>query len=193
MESPLRTTTSQDAEQSVEVDGVVAGIGVTPNVDLAKEAGITVDDGIVVDHYLQTSAPNIYAAGDVANFLQDCLDVRRRVEHEDNANAMGRHAGRSMAGRIDPWSYLPMFYSDLFDLGYEAVGELNAEYDTVADWSDPLRTGVIYYLKSDQIRGVLLLNVFDQVDKARELIERKQRYSGLAEADRLPNGSQDPD
>lgn len=180
---------SDGATNSIEVDGVVAGIGVAPNVELAEAAGIKTDDGILVDAYLETNMPNVYAAGDVTNYFQQSLDTRRRVEHEDNANAMGRHAGHMMAGRIDPWNYLPMFYSDLFDIGYEAVGELNASHDIIEDWSDEYRTGVVYYLQNDHIRGVLLLNVFNQVDKARALIQDGRRYSGLSETDKLPNAN----
>jgi len=60
-----------------------------------------------------------------------------RVEHEDNANTMGRAAGRAMAGMAAPYHHLPFFYSDLFDLGYEAVGELDSRLETVADWKEP--------------------------------------------------------
>ena len=80
------------------VDGVVAGIGIEPNSGLAQAAGLEVDNGIVVDALLRTSHPDIYAAGDVANFANPALGKRMRVEHEDNANTMGRQAGRSMAG-----------------------------------------------------------------------------------------------
>jgi NADPH-dependent 2,4-dienoyl-CoA reductase/sulfur reductase-like enzyme len=177
------------SSNSVEVDGVVAGIGVTPNVELAQAAGIKVEDGILVDHYLQTNIPDIYAAGDVASYFQDSLGTRRRVEHEDNANVMGRHAGHMMAGRIDPWNYLPMFYSDLFDIGYEAVGELDESFDIVEDWSEEYRTGVVYYLQHDHIRGALMVNVFGQVDKARELIQARTRFAGLSDADRIPNSN----
>ena len=82
--------------------------------------------------------------------------VRRRVEHEDNALKMGRHAGRVMAGADEPYQHLPFFYSDLFDHGYEAVGEIDARLDTTVDWQDPYKEGVIYYLQGDVIRGVLL-------------------------------------
>ena len=85
------------------VDGVVAGIGVTPNVELAQSAGLKVDNGIVVDEFLRTSAPDIYAAGDVANFYNPALAKRLRVEHEDNANTMGREAGKAMAGNASPY------------------------------------------------------------------------------------------
>jgi 3-phenylpropionate/trans-cinnamate dioxygenase ferredoxin reductase component len=152
------------------VDGVVAGIGIEPNGRLAQAAGLEVDNGIVVDALLRTSHPDIYAAGDVANFANPALGKRMRVEHEDNANTMGRQAGRSMAGDHAPYDHLPFFYSDLFDLGYEAVGELDARLEIVADWKEPYRQGVLYYLHDGRVRGVLLWNVWEQVDAARRLI-----------------------
>ena len=79
--------------QSIAVDAVVAGIGITPNADLTKATNLNVSNGIVVDEILQTSALHIYAAGDVANVFNPALNKRIRVEHEDNANTMGRLAG----------------------------------------------------------------------------------------------------
>jgi len=104
------------------VDGVIAGIEIEPNTELAQAAGLKVDNGIVVDELLRTTHPDIYAAGDVANFYHPALGKRLRVEHEDNAITMGKQVGRAMAGQATPYTHLPFFYSDLFDLGYEAVG-----------------------------------------------------------------------
>jgi 3-phenylpropionate/trans-cinnamate dioxygenase ferredoxin reductase subunit len=152
------------------VDGVIAGLGIEPNTALARAAGLEVEGGIVVDEALRTSHPDIYAAGDVAVFYNPLLGKRIRVEHEDNANTMGRAAGQAMAGKGGPYHYLPYFYSDLFELGYEAVGELDPQLETVADWKQPYREGVIYYLGHGRVRGVLLWNTWDQVDAARALI-----------------------
>jgi 3-phenylpropionate/trans-cinnamate dioxygenase ferredoxin reductase component len=123
-----------------------------------------------VDSALRTSHPDIFAAGDVASFHNRTLDQRLRVEHEDNALTMGRMAGQAMAGKAVPYDYLPTFYSDLFELGYEAVGEVDARLETVADWKEPYRDGIVYYLRAGRVRGVLLWNVWEQVDAARTLI-----------------------
>ncbi len=165
----------------VAVDVVVAGIGIEPNVDLAQSAGLSVQSGILVDEMLRTSDPDIYAAGDVANFPCWALERRLRFEHEDNAEAMGRAAGHNMAGRSETYRHLPSFYSDLFDLGYEAVGEIDNRMETVEDWLEKFRKGVIYYLSDNRVRGVLLWNVRGQVDAARELItsRRQQRPDEL--------------
>jgi 3-phenylpropionate/trans-cinnamate dioxygenase ferredoxin reductase component len=174
------------AAQEYLVDGVVAGLGIRPNVELAQAAGLAVDNGILVDEALRTSDPNICAAGDVAAFVNPTLGQRMRVEHEDNANTMGMHAGHSMAGRGDRYDYLPSFYSDLFDLGYEAVGELDARLETVADWKEPFREGVVYYLREGRVRGVLLWNVWDQVDAARRLIAAPGPFRAADLHGRLP-------
>jgi len=154
----------------VAVDEVVAGIGITPNVDLARSAGLAVDDGIVVDEHLTTTYPDVFAAGDVARFHSPQLGGRSRVEHEDNALSMGRAAGRAMAGERTAYTHLPFFYSDLFERGYEAVGETDPRSETVADWQEEFLEGVVYYLSGGRVRGVLLWNTWGQVDAARVLI-----------------------
>ncbi len=152
-------------------DGVVAGIGIQPNLDLAKSAGLATGNGIMVDEFLRTSQADIYAAGDVANFYNPLLGQHWRVEHEDNANTQGKLAGYNMAASQPmPYHHLPFFYSDLFDLGYEAVGELNPKLETFADWQEPYRKGVIYYLDQGRVRGVILWNVWGRVEAARALI-----------------------
>jgi NADPH-dependent 2,4-dienoyl-CoA reductase/sulfur reductase-like enzyme len=177
------------SRREVAVDGIVAGLGIEPNLDLARKAGLETGDGIVVDELLRTSRPDIYAAGDVASFYNPALDRRLRVEHEDNANAMGRHAGRNMAGKTEPYQHLPFFYSDLFDLGYEAVGELDSRLDTVASWKEAHREGVVYYQKEGRVRGVLLWNVWGQVDAARELIAAKRSVRAEELKQQLPKAA----
>jgi NADPH-dependent 2,4-dienoyl-CoA reductase/sulfur reductase-like enzyme len=174
------------SEREVVADGVVAGIGIQPNVELAQAAGLEVEDGIRVDASLRTSHPDIYAAGDMANFYNPVLDKRLRVEHEDNANTMGRLAGQAMAGRAVTYDHLPFFYSDLFELGFEAVGEVDSRLETVADWKKPHREGVVYYLKDGRVRGVLLWNVWEQVDAARKLMAEPGPFRPQNLRGRLP-------
>ena len=172
--------------REIVVDGVVAGIGIQPNVELAQAAGLDVENGIVVDEFLRTSHLDVYAAGDVAFFYNPILGKRLRVEHENNANAMGRTAGRVMAGEVTPYHHLPFFYSDLFELGYEAVGDVDANLETVADWKEPHREGVVYYLQAGRVRGVLLWNVPKQVDAARRLIAEPGPFRPADLKGRLP-------
>ena len=167
-------------------DAVVAGLGVTPNVELALQAGIRVDNGIVVDERLRTSDPDIWAAGDVANFHNVSLDVRQRVEHESAAVGMGHHAGLAMTGSDEAYTKQPFFYSDLFDLGYEAVGLLDDRLDVVEDWTQPYREGVVYYLDNGRVRGVLLWNVWGQVEAASDLIAEPGPHDADSVKGRLP-------
>lgn len=173
-------------EQDVIVDAVIAGVGVQPNVELAEAAGLEVHDGVRVNVALQTSEPDIYAAGDVASFHNPVLDKWMRVEHEDNANTMGEMAGRSMAGEAVSYDHLPFFYSDLFELGYEAVGEVDARLETVTDWKEVNREGVVYYLRDRRVRGVLLWNVWEQVEAARRLIAEPGPFDAAKLKGRLP-------
>jgi 3-phenylpropionate/trans-cinnamate dioxygenase ferredoxin reductase subunit len=172
--------------EQAAADGVIAGIGIRPNIQLAAGAGLKVEDGIVVDERLETSGPGIYAAGDVARFFNPAMNEWMRVEHEDNANTMGRQAGRNMAGADEPYHHLPFFYSDLFDLGYEAVGDLDPDLETFGDWQEPFKKGVVYYLNEGRVRGVLLWNVWDSIPKARALLAEPRAFSTAQLRGRIP-------
>lgn len=181
-----RLALQTEGGREIQADAAIAGIGIVPNIELAEAAGIETDDGILVDRYLRTSKADVYAAGDVVTFYDPLLGETRRVEHEDNALTMGQAAGQSMAGDIDPYDHSPFFYSDLFDLGYEAVGELDANLETVADWQEEFRKGVVYYLDHGTVRGVLLWNVWGQVEAARELIAEGGPFDPRDLKGRLP-------
>ncbi len=175
--------------QTLATSAVVAGLGIQPNFELAQSAGLKTDNGIIVNEFLQTTHPDIYAAGDVATFYNPSLGKHLRVEHEDNANTMGKIAGHNLAGKKEPYHHLPFFYSDLFELGYEAVGELDSKLETFADWKTPFREGVVYYLNAGRVRGVLLWNVWGQVDAARALINEKGPFKPNDLKGRLPQVS----
>ncbi|HKQ58498.1 MAG TPA: FAD-dependent oxidoreductase [Candidatus Eisenbacteria bacterium] len=157
---------------------VLAGIGAEPVTDLAEGAGLEVGNGIEVDEYARTSDPHIYAAGDVAEFPYIALDRRMRIEHVNHAQEHGRCAGANMAGANRPYTYMPYFYSDLFELGWEAVGLLDSSLPTHAVWKEEYREGIVFYLQDDVIRGVLLWNTWEKVDWARNLIREGKPTSG---------------
>jgi NADPH-dependent 2,4-dienoyl-CoA reductase/sulfur reductase-like enzyme len=173
-----------DDGTELAADGIVAGLGIEPAVELAADAGLEVGDGIVVDDRGR-AAEDVFAAGDVARFPLAALGDAR-VEHEDHALTHGRTVGANMAGADVPYDHLPFFYSDLFDLGYEAVGELSSRLTTVAHWIEPNRSGVIAYVDDrGRPRGFLLWNVWGRVDAARALIRAGEpidtaALSGLA-------------
>ncbi len=172
------TTSGNDITTQI----ILAGIGAEPVSDLAEAAGLEVGNGIEVDEYARTSDPHIYAAGDVAEFPYLALERRMRIEHWNHAVEHGMAAGANMAGANQPYTNMPYFYSDLFDLGWEAVGQVDSSFDTHAVWKEELREGMVFYLSEDVIRGVLLWNVWDHVDWARDLIrEAKPTTAGERE------------
>ena len=154
----------------IPIDLVVAGVGLRLHTELADAAGLDVDKGILVDEYLRTSNENVFAAGDVAEFYCIPIGERARVEHWDNAIMMGRCAGANMAGAQRVYDHLPMFYSDLFELGWEAVGKVDSRLDVIPVWRQEHREGILYYLEEGTVKGVLLWNVWERVDWARQLI-----------------------
>jgi 3-phenylpropionate/trans-cinnamate dioxygenase ferredoxin reductase subunit len=176
-----------ESGRTLEADAVVAGLGIQPATELAEAAGLEVSDGIVVDEFGRAGdTGDVYAAGDVARFPAAVLGIDIRVEHEDHANSHGRAVGANMAGAEEPYTHLPFFYSDLFELGYEAVGEVDSRRETMAEWAVPLRQGVVAYLgDGGRPRGFLLVDTWGKVDAATGLIsageplEREQLASLL--------------
>lgn len=161
-----------DSGRVLDADVVVAGLGIEPATALAAAAGLEVHDGIVVDEYGRAGGrDDVFAAGDVARFPLAALGTSVRVEHEDHARSHGTCVGANMAGAGEPYDHLPFFYSDLFELGYEAVGELDPRRELLVEWVEPNRKGVVCYLDGERRpRGFLLWDVWGQVDKACGLI-----------------------
>ncbi|OFR89508.1 hypothetical protein HMPREF2863_09140 [Micrococcus sp. HMSC067E09] len=170
------TVTLEDGTE-LNADRLVLALGVQPRTELAEFAGITVEDGVVVDQMLQTSAQDVYAAGDIASY-PDALLGTRRVEHADAAETQGLAAGRAMAGQGEAYTHTPFFWGDLFDAGYEAIGEITTDHTTVVDLAEDASgapdtsTAVVYYVDGGTVRGVLLWNVWDSVPKAEELMRQ---------------------
>jgi 3-phenylpropionate/trans-cinnamate dioxygenase ferredoxin reductase component len=163
---------TMESGRTAEADVIVAGLGIAPATELAEEAGLEVDDGILVDEYGRAGGrDDVFAAGDVARFPVPALGGTRRVEHEDHANTHGRVVGSNMTGADTAYDHLPFFYSDLFELGYEAVGDVDSRLDTVEHWVEPGRKGVVVYVDEEaRARGALLWDVWGKVDDARALI-----------------------
>ena len=173
-----------ESGKELESDMIVVGVGIALSLDLPRKAGLQTANGVIVDEYLQTSLPDIYAAGDIAFFPYQTLGKQMRVEHWDNAINQGKWAGRNMAGAREPYTYMPYFFSDLFEFGFEAVGDVNTDLDTFADWQKENETGVIYYIRDKKVRGAMMCNVWDKVEAARTLIKKgeqvtKESLSGL--------------
>ena len=180
------TATTQNRNQ-VTTELVVVGIGLEPETTLAEAVGLATGNGITVDEFGRTSDPRIYACGDVAEFPNLPLARVMRVEHWEHAQSHGRAVGACMAGGTQPYDHLPMFYSDLFELGWEAVGLIDSSLQVHSVWREEFKSGVIFYLEDDTIRGALLWNVWEAVEWARGLIREAKPMSG-AEREELVAG-----
>ncbi len=166
---------------------VLVGIGVEPSVELAEACGLEVGNGIEVDEFARTSDASIWAAGDVAGFPYLALGERTRIEHWDHAEHHGRAAGANMAGANKPYDHLPFFWSDFFDMGWEAVGDTDSSLEMDVIWNEPFKEGMLFYLREDVIRGVLMWNMWEKVEWARDRI-REARPSTHAEREAWVHG-----
>jgi len=167
---PAAVRTGSGDELAADV--IVAGLGLVPATELAEAAGLTVENGIVVDDRGRVDGrDDVFAAGDVAQFPIPALGRSGRIEHEDHANSHGRAVGANMAGADTPYEHLPFFYSDMFDLGYEAVGELDSRLPVVEWWQEPNKKGVVAFVDEEKRpRGVLLWDVWGKTDAAADMI-----------------------
>lgn len=168
--------------RTLEADGALLGLGAELNTNLAQHGGLDLESGaVVVDPYLRTSARDVFAAGDIALFDDPLLGLRH-VEHVDNAEASGATAGKNMAGAEEAYEYTPLFFSDLFDDGYEAVGRLDSRLEMREVWNQERTAAVVYYLEDGLVEGVLLWNTWDSVPRAREVIAASQEGELAAES-----------
>ena len=169
----------------IEGDLVVVGVGVTPRVELAKLAGLTVENGIVVDEFLATSVPDVFAAGDVAATWNTRYNKRIRMEHWANALNQGPLAARNMLGQHTAYEKLPYFYSDQYDLGMEYNGYAD-DWDRVVVRGD--RSGrefLAFWLKDGRVLAGMNANIWDQGDDIKALI----RSGASVDPDRLADPS----
>jgi 3-phenylpropionate/trans-cinnamate dioxygenase ferredoxin reductase subunit len=163
-----RVRTSDGRELECEVVGV--GVGVQPRSGLAAHAGLAVDNGILVDEHLQTSAPSVFAAGDVANAHHPFYGERIRVEHWANALHQGPLAARAMLGEPNIYDRLPYFFSDQYDVGMEYAGFART-WDRVIFRGDPAtREFIAFWLSGDRVVAGMNVNVWDVIDPIQRLI-----------------------
>jgi NADPH-dependent 2,4-dienoyl-CoA reductase/sulfur reductase-like enzyme len=162
----LRTSSGR----TLEADIVIAGVGAEPNVDLARAAGLRVDNGVVVNEYLETSAGSgVYAAGDIARYRDLLYGKQRRVEHWDNAVEQGKHLARTLTGDRAPFIHVPYFFSDVFDLSYEFWGDTDGA-DDVAYRGDPsTRSFSAWWLRRNTVVAAF---VMDRPDEERDTAPR---------------------
>jgi 3-phenylpropionate/trans-cinnamate dioxygenase ferredoxin reductase subunit len=158
----------------VEADFVVVGVGVEPRTELARAAGLETDNGIVVDEHLQTSAPGIFAAGDVANAQHPFYGTRIRVEHWANALSQGPAAARNMLGRAEHYDRIPYFFSDQYDVGMEYAGYATT-WDEVVFRGDPTsREFIAFWLRDGGVIAGMNVNVWDVNEHLQALIRARR-------------------
>ncbi|MGN6751707.1 MAG: NAD(P)/FAD-dependent oxidoreductase [Intrasporangium sp.] len=160
---------------TLSADTVVVGVGIRPNTQLAEAAGLTTDNGIVTDAALMTSAPDIFAAGDVANWRSTTLDTNLRVEHWANANDAGTAAGRSMAGQDVTFDPIPFFFSDQYDVGLEYSGYVprGTKADVVLRGDPKTNEFMAFWLDGDRVLAGMHVNVWDTVPAIEQLVRDK--------------------
>lgn len=157
-----------ESGETLTGDGLVLGIGVEPRLDLAEKAGLKVDDGVIADEFLTTSDPDIFAAGDIVSYPDPILG-RNRIEHVDHARKSGKTAGKNMAGAHEAYDYTPYFYSDVFDLSWQAIGKLDPELDYFIDEVGGGK--IVYYLKDDKPVGIITWNADVDLDDVRAVLK----------------------
>ncbi|MEX2194244.1 MAG: FAD-dependent oxidoreductase [Thermoleophilaceae bacterium] len=186
-----RVRTSDGRE--LECDFVVVGIGVEPRTELAARAELSVDNGILVDEQLRSSAPAVFAAGDVANAHHPFYGERIRIEHWANALNQGPAAARNMLGGAEAYDRLPYFFSDQYDVGMEYSGFARA-WDRVVFRGDPAsREFIAFWLVEDHVVAGMNVNVWDVTDPIQRLIRDRVKVDdrGLADID-VPLGELAP-
>lgn len=161
--------------ENVQCDLVVAGIGVRPATEIIAKSGIDVADGVVVDEFLESSRPDIYAAGDIANYQDTFFGKRRRVEHWDNAVSQGQHCARAILGDRAPFVHIPYFFSDVFDLSYEFWGDPSGA-DAIIERGDITTTSFsVWWLLQNRVVAVFTINRPDEErEAAPQWIQSKQ-------------------
>jgi len=176
-----RVITADDA--SIETDFVVLGIGVAPRTGLVETAGLRVDNGIVVDEQLRTSAPDVFAAGDVVNARHPFYGDHIRVEHWDTALNQGPVAAKNMLGRAEAYDRIPYFFSDQYETGMEYSGYAT-DWDEVVFRGDvDAREFIAFWLKEGRVLAGMNVNVWDVTDPIQQLIRTKTQVDTESLAD----------
>jgi nucleotide-binding universal stress UspA family protein len=174
-----------DVGETLDVDLVVMGVGITLNTELAQEAGLELgeDEAVIVDEYLCSSDPNIYCAGDIAAWPDPTFGERLRVEHWDVARRQGRRAGQNMAGEEEAYAALPYFYSDVFDLDFEVWGNLTSWDHTVVRGSLEERSVAYYYFQGGRLVGVFAMGrPSSERSPMQDLVKARPAYEDVADA-----------
>lgn len=176
--------------QALPCDLVVAGIGAQPALEFLNGSGLEVNNGVVVNEYLETAVSGIFAAGDIANYPDPLFAKRRRVEHWDNAVSQGQHCAHALLGERAPFKHVSYFFSDVFDLSYELWGD-TASADQVVYRGDHMKSFSVWWLKAGKVVAAFVMNRPDEErESAPKAIEAQQLVDAAKLADEAtPVGS----
>jgi len=158
--------------RSIGCDFVVVGIGIVPATELAESGGLEIDNGVVVNEFCETSAPDVYACGDVANFYHPLLGYRLRIEHWSNAQNQAAAAAKSMLGQREPYADIPWFWSDQYDLNLQYVGHATRWDEVVLRGDVTGRKFTAFYIEGGRLRAALTINRHRDIRPARDLIQK---------------------
>jgi len=165
----------------IAADLVVVAVGIQPNEQLAREAGLAVQDGVIVDSYCETTAGHVYAAGDVARYPDPVFGGLVRTDHWDHARAQGKVAGRNMAGDRQPFDHLSYFFSHVFDLSLNVFGRTSEADRTIVSGELGSGRSVVYCVTGDRLSGTILINANDAMDDCRALVRERIHLDALLE------------
>ena len=179
-----RLDASLSSGRKISCDMIVGGVGASPVTQLFAKSGLAMENGIVVNEYLETDQRGVFAAGDVANYVDRIFEKRRRVEHWDNAVSQGQHWASVVRGERQPFVHVPYFFSDVFDLSYELWGDAEGATQTVTRGDSSSSSFSVWWLKRDRLVSAFVMNRPDEErEAAPEWIKSKQTISAERLAD----------
>ena len=171
-----------DNGEELSCDVVVVGVGAVPVTELLERTAVAVDNGVVVNEFLESSCAGIYAAGDIANYPDSIFRKRRRVEHWDNAVSQGQQWARIVLGERQPFVHVPYFFSDVFDLSYELWGDAAGAHEVVVRGDTNTSSFSVWWLKDKRVVATFAMN---RPDEEREVAPEWIKVSQTVSAERL--------
>jgi NADPH-dependent 2,4-dienoyl-CoA reductase/sulfur reductase-like enzyme len=173
-----------DNGQTIPCDLLVAGVGAQPVTEFIAQSGFEVNNGVVVNEYLETAVPGVFAAGDIANYPDLLFAKRRRVEHWDNAVSQGQHVAKALMGERAPFKHFPYFFSDVFDLSYELWGDTSGADNVIYRGDNRTKSFSVWWLKGGKLVAAFAMNRPDEErENAPKMIEAQQAVDAKKLAD----------
>ncbi len=176
-----------ESGEEIATSLAIVGVGIEPNEQLASEAGVAVQDGIVVDTFGESTAAHIYAAGDVARFPDPVFGELVRTEHWDHAKAHGKLVGRNMAGAREAYDHLSYFFTHVFDLSINVFGRTASSDRIIVSGELGSGRSIVYCTTDERLTGIILINANDAMEECRELVRARPSVDDLLKTLKNPN------